>query len=66
MDHIDYDIDLTPEELELKDAAHTFAKDVLRPAGIRIDRMTPEEATASVTPLYSMSCVRLPSSDSAA
>ena len=52
MDHIDYEIDLTPEELEVKDAAHTFARDVLRPAGIQIDRMTPEEATARDSPLF--------------
>jgi len=52
MDPIDYDIDLTPEELEFKDAAHTFAKEVLRPAGIQIDRMTPEEATARDSPLF--------------
>ncbi|MCP5067861.1 MAG: acyl-CoA/acyl-ACP dehydrogenase, partial [bacterium] len=52
MDHIDYDIDLTPEELELKDAAHTFAKEVLRPAGIQIDTMTPQEATAPDSPLF--------------
>jgi alkylation response protein AidB-like acyl-CoA dehydrogenase len=50
--HIDYDIDLTPEELEFKAAAHTFAKEVLRPAGIQIDRMTPEEAIAPGSPLF--------------
>ncbi len=52
MDHIDYDIDLTPEELELKEAAHTFAKDVLRPAGIKIDQMTPEQVTAPDSLLF--------------
>ena len=52
MDHIDYDIDLTSEELELKAAAHKFAEDVLRPAGIQIDQMTPEEATASDSLLF--------------
>ncbi len=52
MDPIDYDIDLTPEELELKEAAHTFAKEVIRPAGIKIDKMTPEEAAAPGSPLF--------------
>jgi len=46
MDHIDYDIDLTSEELDLKAAAHKFAKEVMRPAGIEIDRMTPEYSTS--------------------
>lgn len=52
MDHIDYDIDLTQEELELKAAAHKFAENVLRPAGIKIDRMTPEEAIAPGSLLF--------------
>jgi alkylation response protein AidB-like acyl-CoA dehydrogenase len=52
MDHIDYDIDLTSEELDLKAAAHKFAKEVMRPAGIKIDRMTPEEATAPDSLLF--------------
>jgi alkylation response protein AidB-like acyl-CoA dehydrogenase len=52
MDHIDYDIDLTPEELELKASAHKFAENVLRPVGIQLDRMTPEEVTAPDSPLF--------------
>lgn len=52
MEHIDYDIDLTPEELELKAVAHKFARDVLRPIGIQLDRMTPEAVTAPDSPLF--------------
>jgi alkylation response protein AidB-like acyl-CoA dehydrogenase len=52
MESIDYDIDLTPEELELKAAAHKFAEKVLRPAGIQIDRMTSEEAVAPDSLLF--------------
>jgi len=40
MDHIDYEIDLTPEEIELRESAHKFAENVLRPAGIQIYRMS--------------------------
>jgi len=52
MDHIDYDIDLTAEELELKAAAHKFAENVLRPVGIQLDRMAPGEVTAPGSPLF--------------
>ncbi|MBT4162430.1 MAG: acyl-CoA/acyl-ACP dehydrogenase [Gammaproteobacteria bacterium] len=52
MDHINYELDITDEDLELKGAAHKFAKDVLRPAGIKIDRMTAEEATSADSPLF--------------
>ena len=52
MDHIDYDIDLSSEELELKAAAHRFARDVLRPAGIQLDRMPAEEVTAPGSLLF--------------
>lgn len=52
MDHIDYDIDLSPEELEIKAVAHKFAKEVLRPVGLQLDRITPEEVTAPDSPLF--------------
>lgn len=52
MDHIDYDIDLTPEELALKESAHAFARDVLRPVGIQLDRMDAADVVAPDSPLF--------------
>lgn len=38
--------DLTDTERSIKDAVHRFAVDVLRPAGIKLDRLSPEEVIA--------------------
>lgn len=45
-DALGYDVPLTDEQRELKAAAHTFAADVLRPAGSRIDQLEPEAVVA--------------------
>ena len=33
------DFDLTPEEREIRDLAHRFAADVMRPAGQELERL---------------------------
>ena len=48
----EYDLSLTAEQLQIRDTARRFASEVMRPAGIAIDRMTPEAAIAPDSPLY--------------
>ncbi len=52
MSYLDYDLSLTDEQREIRDAAHKFAAEVLRPTGIALDRMTPEEVIADGSPLF--------------
>ena len=52
-DALGYDVPLTEEQQELKAAAHTFAAEVLRPAGTALDRMSPEAVVAPDSPLFS-------------
>jgi alkylation response protein AidB-like acyl-CoA dehydrogenase len=47
------DGDLTEEERGIQQTVHRFAAEVMRPAGIAIDRMTPEAAVAAESPLWS-------------
>ncbi|MCP5433377.1 MAG: acyl-CoA dehydrogenase family protein [Alphaproteobacteria bacterium] len=43
----------TPELLvEIRDAVHRFAADVMRPVGAELDKLTPEEVIAPGSPLY--------------
>ncbi len=51
---VEYDLSLTAEQLEIRDTARRFAAEVLRPAGIAIDRMTPEAVIAPGSPLYTV------------
>ena len=43
---------LSEEEQAIQDAAHRFAKEVMRPIGQQLDRMTPEEVIAEGSPLH--------------
>jgi alkylation response protein AidB-like acyl-CoA dehydrogenase len=52
MDYCDYDPSITDEQREMRDAAHTFAKDVLRPAGIALDRLPSDAVVAPGSALY--------------
>jgi alkylation response protein AidB-like acyl-CoA dehydrogenase len=52
MEYLDYDVTLTDEQCQVRDAAHAFAAQVLRPAGIQIDAMPPEQAIAPGSPLF--------------
>ena len=46
MKYLDLDLDLTPEDWDLKNAAHEFALEVMRPASKEFDKMSPEELAA--------------------
>jgi alkylation response protein AidB-like acyl-CoA dehydrogenase len=46
------DFDLTPEEREIRDLAHRFAADVMRPAGQELDRLTGDDVIASGSILW--------------
>lgn len=48
----EYDLTLTEEQREIRDAAHRFAAEVLRPAGIQLDLQSPEEVVAPGSVLY--------------
>jgi alkylation response protein AidB-like acyl-CoA dehydrogenase len=52
MSDCEYDLTLDDEQLEIRDAAHKFAAEVLRPAGIELDRMSAEAMVASGSPFY--------------
>lgn len=52
MESVDYELDITDEEQELKSAAHKFAADVLHPTGIALDRLQPEAVVAPGSPLF--------------
>jgi acyl-CoA dehydrogenase len=43
---------LSEEERAIQDVCHRFARDVMRPIGIELDKMTPEEAVAEGSPLF--------------
>ena len=44
--------DLTGDQVALKQQAHRFAAEVLRPASIELDALTPDEAIAAGSPLW--------------
>jgi alkylation response protein AidB-like acyl-CoA dehydrogenase len=47
------DVGLSAEECDVRDAAHKFADEVLRPAGARLDRLDdPRDVTAAGSPLW--------------
>lgn len=52
MEYLDYDLTLGDEQRELREAAHKFAEDVLRPTGIRLDRLPPREVVADGSPFF--------------
>jgi alkylation response protein AidB-like acyl-CoA dehydrogenase len=52
MSYFDLNLDLTAEDKALRDAARAFAKDVARPIGIAVDRMTAAEAVAETSPVW--------------
>jgi len=43
---------LTEVEASVQEVAHRFARDVMRPAGARLDTMTPEQVIAKDSPLW--------------
>lgn len=46
------DVGVSEIVYEVRDAIHRFARDVMRPAGESLDRMSPEEVVAEGSPLY--------------
>ncbi len=50
--YTDLNIDLTDEQITIKEETHKFAKEVLRPAGPVIDEMSAEDAIAPESPLW--------------
>jgi alkylation response protein AidB-like acyl-CoA dehydrogenase len=52
MDFVEYDLTLTDEEREIQATARRFAAEVLRPAGIALDREPPERVVASDSVLF--------------
>ncbi len=53
MEYFDVNLDLTDEDLALKEATHKFAKEVIRPVAKELDAMSAEEAIAKNSPLWS-------------
>ena len=52
MTYFDINRDLGWEEKAIRDSAHQFAVEVLRPASVAIDKMTAEEAISQGSPLW--------------
>jgi alkylation response protein AidB-like acyl-CoA dehydrogenase len=52
MGYLEYDLDLSEEHARARESAHRFASEVLRSAGIELDRMTPDEVVAPGSPLF--------------
>ncbi len=50
--YFDINLDLTEEDKAIREQAHKFAKEVIRPAGREIDRMSAEEAVSENSPLH--------------
>jgi len=51
MQAIDVDFDLSSDQVRLRREAHRFAEEVMRPAALALDAMTPEEVIAPESPL---------------
>ncbi|MFZ5645907.1 MAG: acyl-CoA dehydrogenase family protein [Bacillota bacterium] len=52
MDYFDLNLNLTDEDIDLKKAAHKFAKEVMRPVARQLDTMSAEEAVAEGSPVW--------------
>lgn len=52
MDYFDMDLNLTKEDLALKESAHKFAETVMRPISIQLDKMTAEQVIAPDSPYW--------------
>ena len=49
---VEIDVGLTDQEQAVRETAHEFARKVMRPAGIELDRLSPEEVVASSSVLW--------------
>jgi alkylation response protein AidB-like acyl-CoA dehydrogenase len=52
MTYLDLDLNLTKEDKRLKQSAHEFAKDIMRPIAKELDEMTPEQVIADGSPFW--------------
>ncbi len=52
MSYLEYDLGLTDEQREIREAARKFAAEVLRPVGVELDRLSPEAVVAPDSPLF--------------
>ncbi len=52
MSYLDLNLNLSKEDRMLKQAAHEFARDVMRPVAAEMDKMTAEEAVAPGSPFW--------------
>lgn len=52
MEYFDLNLNLSPDDVALREAARKFAGEVMRPASLLIDRMSPEEAYAPGSPYW--------------
>jgi len=52
MDYLELDINLSREDRMLKENAHQFAKEVMRPIAKELDEMTPEQVIAPDSPFW--------------
>lgn len=48
------DVGLTETEASIQETAHTFAAEVLRPIGVELDRLQPEDVIADNSPLWNV------------
>ncbi|HXR36816.1 MAG TPA: acyl-CoA dehydrogenase family protein [Candidatus Binataceae bacterium] len=54
MEFVEYDETLTDEQRQIRDIARKFSREVLRPVGIALDKMTPEAMVAPGSPFFSV------------
>lgn len=52
MSYLELNLNLTKEDRMLKQAAHEFARDVMRPVAAQMDKMSAEEAVAPDSPFW--------------
>lgn len=52
MDYLDINLNLTDEDLNIREAAHKFAKEIMRPTAEKLDKMKPEDIIAEDSPLW--------------
>lgn len=54
MDQFDLDLDLSEEMLAIRATCQRFAREVMRPAGLQLDRMSAEQVVAADSPLWAV------------
>ena len=52
MTYFDLNLDLSTEDTAIKDAAHRFALEVIRPASIALDKLSAADVVAPGSPLW--------------